>query len=190
MKERSNQSFKKLGVAAQAILLAGTGMTSLIARADAGAQPLTIPITAFRTVSDGIYRGARPLHAGMEALAQQLAIKTDLDLENDGSAIADEQKDAQALGIRMISLPMSGFFAPSDSTVNQALAILKDPANYPVFVHCQHGEDRTGLIVGLFRVEVQGMSPADAYAEMKADGFHPILLGLNHYFEERTGFED
>jgi protein tyrosine/serine phosphatase len=151
----------------------------------------SMPIPAFRTVSEGIYRGGRPLHEGIFALSDRLAIKTDLDLENDNDAIRAEKLDVASVGgIRMISIPMSGFWAPQDGAVNRALAILRDPSNYPIFVHCLHGEDRTGLIVGLFRVEVQGVSPAEAYAEMKDDGFHPLLLGLNHYFEERTGFDD
>jgi protein tyrosine/serine phosphatase len=74
--------------------------------------------------------------------------------------------------------------------VNQIEAIMADHARRPIFVHCQHGEDRTGLIVGLYRVETEHWSPAAAYREMIAKGFHKILFFLNHYYEERTGWED
>lgn len=92
--------------------------------------------------------------------------------------------------MRIISKPMSGFWSPNDLEVNAILAIVGDAGNYPLFIHCEHGQDRTGLIVGLYRVFQEGWTPAAAYAEMKAIGFHPELVFLNHYFEEKTGFED
>lgn len=46
-----------------------------------------------------------------------------------------------------------------------------------VFIHCEHGEDRTGLVVGCFRLS-QGWTKDDAYAEMLAHYFHPLLQGL------------
>lgn len=38
-----------------------------------------------------------------------------------------------------------------DSKRGMAVAIraFKDPANYPILVHCIHGKDRTGLIIML-----------------------------------------
>jgi protein tyrosine/serine phosphatase len=85
---------------------------------------------------------------------------------------------------------MSGFWTPDDSEVNQIEAIMADTSQRPIFVHCQHGQDRTGLIVGLYRVFSEHWSPADAYNEMLAKGFHQALFLLNHYYEEKTGFED
>ena len=46
------------------------------------------------------------------------------------------------------------------------------------YVHCEHGQDRTGLIIGAYRVRVQRWSKSQAYQEMKAHGFHPLLHGL------------
>lgn len=155
----------------------------------AHADTETNPITNFREVSSGIYRGARPGQAGIAYLATELQIKTDLDLENDDGAISAEKGYVAAEpGLTMVSLPMSAFSEPSDQTVSQALAILSDPTQYPVFVHCEHGQDRTGLIVGLFRIDDQHMTPADAYTEMLQDGFHPALVALLDYFEKATGY--
>ena len=89
-----------------------------------------------------------------------------------------------------ISEPMSGFWTPNDKEVNQIEAIMADQSRRPIFVHCEHGQDRTGLIVGLYRVFTEKKSPAAAYKEMLAKGFHKILFLLNHYYEEKTGFED
>jgi tyrosine-protein phosphatase SIW14 len=152
-------------------------------------NPSAVTILRFREVTPDIYRGALPETQGMEQL-KAFGIKTDLNIDLDSNASDLEAADAVKLGINYIYRPLSGFWAPSDQQVNDILAIMNDPSNYPIFVHCLHGQDRTGLVVGLYRINTQGWSPADAYQEMLADGFHRSLIFLNHYFERRTGFED
>lgn len=147
------------------------------------------PIGRFHKVSEGIYRGQRPEEEGIKFLAAA-GFKTVLNLEDDDDAVSDEYQVAKTVGLRFISKPMSGFWAPSDKTVNGALAVLKNPANYPVFVHCQHGQDRTGLIVGLHRVESEGWPAQKAYDEMLELGFHRLLFLLDHYYHSRTGLDD
>jgi protein tyrosine/serine phosphatase len=155
------------------------------------------PITNFHVVRSGrLYRGARPSEAGLTYL-KKIGVKTVVDLETTGlfeptddSDIANEKKEAAKLGLAFRAEPMSSYLPVSDSRVDQVMAILADPKAAPVYVHCAHGQDRTGLIIGLERVEQQHWQPKRAYDEMKADGFHPLLENLNHYFEERTGFED
>ena len=46
-------------------------------------------------------------------------------------------------------------------------------AEKPVFVHCLHGEDRTGLVIGAYRMLVERWSFDRAYAEMIAHGHSP-----------------
>jgi protein tyrosine/serine phosphatase len=159
-----------------------------VARAE-NVDPATIPILRFDVVSDGLYRGARPDAAGLQALADA-GVTTVLDLEDDDAAVDNERAVADGLGLTFISKPMSGFWAPDDGEVNDILALLADSSNRPLFVHCQHGQDRTGLLIALDRVFNEGWSPADAHAEMMAHGFHKILWFLHHYYEEKTGFED
>jgi tyrosine-protein phosphatase SIW14 len=152
-------------------------------------NPNDVTILRFHEVTPDIYRGARPETIGMEQL-KTLGIKTDLNIDNDLVAGASEQADAERLGIRYVAKPLSGFWAPSDEQVNAILAVVNDPTQYPIFIHCLHGQDRTGLIVGLYRIQTQGWSATDAYQEMLTRGFHRSLIFLNHYFETRTGFDD
>jgi len=149
-------------------------------------QDLAPPI---ELVSAGIYRGPRPTQATLQNL-KSLGIRTVLNLEDDSGAVSKEKKAVAALGMGFISEPMSGFWTPNDKEVNQIEVIMADTSRRPLFVHCLHGEDRTGLIVGLFRVFTQHWKPADAYKEMLSKGFHQILFLLNHYYEEKTGWED
>ena len=63
------------------------------------------------------------------------------------------------------------------------LRIVADPARQPVFVHCQHGADRTGMMTAIYRIAVQGWSKEDAIAEMTEGGFgfHSIWTNLVEY---------
>ncbi len=140
----------------------------------------------YEVEKDKIYRGAQPTDAGLNQL-QKDGIRTILDLRNeDPNQISQEGQVVEGLRMNFVSISLSGFFAPSEADMNRIQSILNDPHLQPVFVHCQHGQDRTGLVVGLHRVFSEHVSPTDAKAEMIQFGFHEILLGLNHYFEEHT----
>ncbi len=157
--------------------------------ADEAAIQVAVKQIGATVVSPGIYRSKRPTQADLAAL-KAAGVKYILDLENDSGVIATEAGWAKSLGMTFVSEQMSGFWYPNDSQVNRIEAWLADPTHRPVLVHCQHGEDRTGLIIGLYRVFHQGFSPAKAYAEMLANGFHKALFLLNHYYESKTGWED
>ena len=140
-------------------------------------------------VSPGIYRGPRPSQ-GTLAQLKAMGVHTILDLENTSSAIKTEKGWVAQLGMTFISEQMSGFWYPNDAEVDQIEAIMADPSRRPIFVHCEYGQDRTGLIVGLYRVFSEGWDPGVAHDEMVNKGFHMALFLLNHYYEEKTGWED
>jgi protein tyrosine/serine phosphatase len=169
-----------------ALLAASLACGGTVPETAGESQDLAPPI---ELVSPGIYRGRRPDQATLQNL-KALGVRTILDLEDDSGAVAKERKAVAALGMTFISKPMSGFWPPNDGQVNQTEAVMADASRRPLFVHCLHGEDRTGLIVGLFRVFSQGWKPGDAYKEMIAKGFHRILVFLNHYYEEKTHWDD
>lgn len=189
---------QKMGEAMRilAILLIGFGVSAfsraqptIVSAASAMMMRAQVAIPAFHELSPDIYRGARPNLAGIKIL-NDMGVRTIVDLENDQAVIKAETQTAKSFGIRLISMPMSGFWSPNDKEVDQILRILNESSNWPIYVHCQHGHDRTGLISGLYRIYYQGWAPKRAYREMLDLGFHPQLVFLNHYFEEKTGFED
>jgi tyrosine-protein phosphatase SIW14 len=165
--------------------LFGAALSGLAPAADAN-EP---PIPNFYQVETAVYRGGHPGPEGLAAL-KDLGVRSIVNLDNDAASNQEEEAAAAQLGLNYIPIPMSGFWAPTDGQIDRAIQVLSDPSARPLFVHCHHGQDRTGLVVGLYRVLVENTSPAMAYQEMLHFGFHTDLVFLNHYFEQRTGYED
>jgi protein tyrosine/serine phosphatase len=147
------------------------------------------PTANWDQVSDGIFRGARPDSTAMQRFSQ-MSFKTVLNLEDDDGAIADELKDAQALGLTEVLARMTGSANPDNATVVKALATLADPATHPIFVHCKKGQDRTGAIVAMHRVFNEGWSAHDAHDEMIDHGFDTTLKVLESFVGQKTGLDN
>jgi tyrosine-protein phosphatase SIW14 len=145
-------------------------------------------IPNLRTVENGIYRSGRPTKVGIAKLRQEMKIQTIINLEDTSYAVENERTWANSLGIKFLSFPMNSMTKPNDEDVKAILAAINDPDLQPVLVHCHHGEDRTGLIIGLHRVFTNGWASEAAYQEMMDLGFHPILWQLNRYFKDQTGY--
>ena len=122
-------------------------------------------IPNFYRVEPDLYRSARPQSAGFHEL-QALGVKTVLDVESPGDDGA-----AHGSSLKLFHVPMNAF-GLQDDLVLKALRIMADPANRPMVVHCQHGADRTGAMVALYRMVVQGWTREDALREMNDGGYH------------------
>lgn len=144
-------------------------------------RPVEAAITVHQ-VAPGVYRGLAPKTDADYQRLKQLGIKTVLNLrKRDRGAIASERQRLAALGIATQHVPMR-YFPGRDGSVERAMRVMHDPALRPLYVHCKHGRDRTGLIVGLFRVQSQGWSRSRAYHEMTRYGFNTWLVGLRRVF--------
>jgi protein tyrosine/serine phosphatase len=74
-------------------------------------------------------------------------------------------------------------FHPTDADVLKFLQIVTTKSQQPVLVHCAQGSDRTGMMVAIYRIVVQGWSKDDALKEMidGGYGFHSIWQDLVRY---------
>jgi len=144
-------------------------------------------IPKFKDVTKDIYRGGRPTSKDLADIQKTPGIKTDIDLENIKSQISSESSTAKELKLNFYSEPMTAYNAPDDKQVDRILDLLQNASLFPIFLHCKHGEDRTGMIIGLYRVEVQKWAPKEAYKEMLDLGFHPSYTALDRYFKKRVG---
>jgi protein-tyrosine phosphatase len=109
-------------------------------------------------------------------------------------AIAAEMNLSESLGLLFFSKPLDAIDPVSekdDARIDEILAIMDNPAAQPVFVHCEHGIDRTGLIVALYEVKYLGMSAHDAYNDWRASGHKGVgtlFTGhLDEYYWRKLG---
>ncbi len=135
-----------------------------------GARPRSdLPgVENFAQVSPALYRGAQPTAAGFSSL-EKLGVKTVVNLR-------DFHSDTDLLkgtNLKLISIPCFAWDVP-ESNVVAFLKVVNDPANQPVFVHCQYGSDRTGMMVAAYRMTFQNWPADDAAAELPVFGFHEI----------------
>jgi len=133
-------------------------------------------LTNVGRVDNGIFRGAQPEPEGYATL-KAMGVRTVIDLR----ACHGERKAVEAAGMRYVGIPMSYWREVDPETVRMALSVMTDPANRPVFVHCARGADRTGVVVAVYRMEVDGWSETEAEAEMEAFGFHEIWSQLKEF---------
>ena len=94
---------------------------------------------------------------------------------------------SKSLGLLFFSKPLDAIDPVSDeddARVDEILAIMANSAAQPVFVHCEHGVDRTGLIIALYEVKYMGMSPDDAYNEWRASGHKGIGTVFTGHLDE------
>lgn len=130
-------------------------------------------------IDESLYRGAQPHKEGIPQL-KKLGITTVVDLRGeDAGRIAWERKQAEALGIRFVSIPVSGWSPPSNEQIAQFLSLFGDGKAEKVFVHCHYGDDRTGVFVATYRMARDRWSADQAIKEMYFFGFngfwHPAM---------------
>jgi tyrosine-protein phosphatase SIW14 len=140
--------------------------------------PLNRRIKNFHVVTDGFYRGAQPSPEDIEVLAR-MGVKTIVSLRCGRRAAQAEKAAAEAAGIHYENIPLSYWKIPTEQTIDRFLDLVSDTSNRPVFVHCFHGADRTGLLVACYRIARLGWTFQEAYDEMKRCGFH--RFGVRHY---------
>jgi len=125
-------------------------------------------------ISEVLLRGAQPQKKGFAGLLA-LGITTIVNLRQPGREVEWERKLAESLGLHFVSIPISGWSAPSDAQVAQFLMLFHDPAGQRVFVHCYYGDDRTGVMVASYRIAQQHWTAEHALEEMYSFGFHYYL---------------
>lgn len=136
-------------------------------------KPVSVTgIPNFKQVTPTIYRGGQPTVEGLQQL-YALGVRTVVNLRNEEILVNKEQQVARSLGMKFINIPLDVFNPPSQQAIQQFLKITDASQSSPVFVHCLHGQDRTGTMVALYRIRREGWKPADAYHEMLACGFRP-----------------
>lgn len=165
-------------------------------------------------VNSNLYRGGKPTAQGLKQLAA-MNIKTIINLQGGdldsayspivrmtergelAKSIALESKRAKKLGMDYINYPIDSLDEVDEEQDLLIQKVMADFANLklqPIYVHCQHGKDRTGLVVALERIQTEKWSVEDARAEWIIFGHSFIsrvfTRSLDRYFFAHVLAED
>jgi protein tyrosine phosphatase (PTP) superfamily phosphohydrolase (DUF442 family) len=159
--------------------VASAGETNAAAARDPKwAQPVKLEgVPNLYKVSDTLYRSAQPTEQGFANL-KKMGIKTVVSLRAFHS-------DKNLLGDTGLTYEHISFktWHPENEDIVKFLQIANDKTKQPVFVHCQHGSDRTGTMCALYRISVDGWTKEQAIKEMTEGGFgfHPMWGNLTNF---------
>ena len=187
----------KVIVFALVSLLTLVGGCATVSTAAAGPRPenWATPVAAspglpnLHRVNASLYRSAQPSNEGFLFLGTQpILVNADRPIETVVSLRAFHDDDLLVPASSALRLEQIRFktWHPEDEDVIKFLRIATTPSLQPVLVHCEHGSDRTGTMVAIYRVAVEGWTKAQATDEMinGGFGFHPLWQNLLRYIEE------
>ena len=142
-------------------------------------QPLQEGILNFGKINDNLYRGAQPDAAGMANL-KKLGVKTIINLRQPGKSWQAEVEQARAHGLVFTNIPLSGLGRPKEEDVRRILDAIEGLPS-PVFIHCEHGCDRTGTIIACYRIRNDKWSNDAALAEAELYGISKLERGMRKF---------
>ncbi len=131
-------------------------------------------------INDHLYRGSQPsLHELSEL--KKIGVTAVIDLRAEFPQTAEQERiRVEALGMRFHRIPIGGFSNPNDSDLVRFFQVLRDSSSQAVFVHCEFGRDRTGVMIAAYRIAFENWSSDQALAEMMQFGFnsawHPSMI--------------
>ncbi len=152
-------------------------------------------IINFSKVNDGLYRGARLTSYEALEYLKSLNVKSVVnlqggDLDSDigivipwaepgekPEVIAEEKAGVLSMGMSFLNSPLNSLEAitkDEDKTIDETLEFMHDKKNQPVFIHCEHGADRTGLLVALYRVKYEHVNIEAAHNEWIQNGHNKV----------------
>ena len=140
----------------------------------------------FSQVTSQLYRGGQPNADDLERL-KLLGVNTVISLRREESKVRREEKRETArLGLKFFNFPYYGVFGASGRFFKKILHAMRQPDNGVVYLHCQHGRDRTSLGIALHLVIDQGWEPETAWKLAAIDYGHTPTFW---YSEMRGNFD-
>ena len=130
----------------------------------------------FGRISQQLSRGGQPNPVGFEEL-KKMGIDIVVNLRHETDEVAREQTLVQKQGMQYVSIPWRGSNNPSIGQIVQFLELLRANPDKKVFVHCQRGAERTGVMVASYRISHQNWSGEQALNEMERFGFRGMRFG-------------
>ena len=154
-------------------------------------------VPAFHRVDADVYRGGRPSYRDEVYLKfADLGIRTVVNLEG-GDQAKREQEVIERVNTKLaeqgqpaltfVSFPINSFTGTVvGSPTNANMGVLFHEiaqAPKPIYVHCEHGKDRTGMVVALYRLWRGESNFDDAISEADYYHFSYFNFGLKRTLE-------
>jgi len=148
----------------------------------------------FAVVEPGqLYRSGYLEKWPLERVVREHKLKTVLALMNDQPDKKRQQKEEETLrreGVNLIRIGMAGDGCADFELLERAAAMIDDPANRPLLVHCAAGVHRTGASYAVWRMKYCAWSYEKAIAEVERHGYNPrtkprLSEHLRNYYETR-----
>lgn len=129
------------------------------------------------TVQEGVlYRDGNRGMREFQNTIEQVRPKTVVSLLDDDEMadpenimFRDEVELLEAENIRLVRIPVKLGGWPTEADIHTFLALVQNPDNQPVLIHCAQGVRRTGMMVAAYQETVQKMS--DAHAGFRIERF-------------------
>jgi protein tyrosine/serine phosphatase len=132
-------------------------------------------VSNFGRMNERLFRGAQPTSEGFANL-RRVGIDTIVRLSLGEDGAAREQEEVEQIGMQFVAIPWSTQDSPTPEQVRAFFEVFDDPAHARVFVHCKAGADRTGVMIALYRINIDRWPVSRALDEMNAFHHHPIFL--------------
>jgi protein tyrosine/serine phosphatase len=142
------------------------------------AEPIALAgVPNLHRLSPMLYRSEQPTAVGMKNL-EKLGIRTVINLR----AFNHDVNEVKGTSLRTQRVKILTWHV-GDEHVIEVMRMLKDTANGPFLIHCQHGADRTGLMSAMYRILEQGWTVDDAVAELTQGGYgyHSMWRNILRY---------
>ncbi len=175
------------------VLLGSIVVVALIAGPAAWAVHQQAQTRNFRVVRPGVlYRSGQMTKEGLRRILNDYRIKTVISLR-DGTTARDraEEEFCQSEEVNFLRILPSqwgdvGGSVPVEEGVRKFRAVMSDPRNFPVLIHCFAGIHRTGAYTAIYRMEFEHWENARAIAEVKACGYTTLdeELDILGYLEQ------
>jgi protein tyrosine/serine phosphatase len=144
---------------------------------------LSEAIANLHQVTPLLSRGAQPDLAAYPLLAAS-GVKLVVNLRDD--PLPMEPQAVLDAGMKYAAFPMNGWERPNKTEVDAILGVVIGSVlkSQGAFIHCLHGDDRTGVICACYRIRHDGWSNHAAIEEAEADHMSPLEIFMRDFLEE------
>ncbi len=127
-------------------------------------------------VANGLWRGPRLVRANgdyerLKIIGIDVIINLESGIYDEFHRDTSDKTDPGTFGMKVIEFPCSDIFPPGLDKVLKIFWFI-NLVDKGAYIHCLHGEDRTGFICAAYRMREMGWTFDEAIYEMYCKGFH------------------